>query len=541
MRVFSSTQGTSLPQQVDQKPKVGTDQNDKLAVNTAHTLKLKPATLSSTDLPPLVATLKASAGRNAVAFHFPGHKRGEAAPFALTDLIGPHPFFHDVTEIPELDMFFNPKGPLLDAKNLAADLFGAKETWFLVGGTSCGVQAAVMATCSPGDTIVLPRNAHVSATTGVIISGAIPKYIVPQRSLDWDIAAGITPSQVETAIKESKSEGRKLAAVFITSPTYNGICSDVTGISEICRSQGIPLIIDEAHGAHFKFHPEMPKTALEQGADISIQSTHKVLCSSQSSMLHISGDDKVDRERLHKCLHSLQTTSPNWLLLASLDSARHQLSTNPDTMFNKTVELAKEAKTMIGKVPGVLVLDLKDFADSPDLDPLRITIGVWRLGISGFQAKEVLDDELGIVPEFVSTNSITLAFSLGTTREHVERLVSGLESLSKRFFSETNEKTDNKIHTSFAKKLMPIDNPVMRLSPREAFFARKMKMKFDKDCVGEVCGEFVCPFPPGIPVLVPGEVITEEVLSYLQQIKRQGGFVIGTVDTKLDSIVVCEK
>ncbi|GER36152.1 arginine decarboxylase [Striga asiatica] len=454
------------------KPKVETDRNNNLAVKTTHAIKSKPAALSSIDLPPLVATLKASSERKAVAFHFPGHKRGEAAPSALTDLIGPHPFFHDVTEIPELDMFFSPKGPLLDAKNLAADLFGAKETWFLVGGTSCGVQAAVMATCSPDDTIVLPRNAHVSATTGVILSGAIPKYIVPQRSLDWDIAAGITPWQarffaVEIAIKESKMEGRKLAAVFVTSPTYNGICSDVAGISKICRSERIPLIIDEAHGAHFKFHPEMPKTALEQGADISIQSTHKVLCSlSQSSMLHISGDNKVDRERLHKCLHSLQMTSPNWLLLASLDSARHQLSANPDTIFDKTVELAKEAKTAIGKIPGVSILDIKDFADFPDLDPLRITIGVWRLGISGFQAKEVLDDELGIVPEFVSTNSVTLAFSLGTMSEHVERLVSGLKSLSKRFFSETNEKLDNKIHASFARKSMPIDSPVMRLSPR---------------------------------------------------------------------------
>lgn len=491
---------------------------------------------SPCELPPLVRALKASAERNAAAFHFPGHKRGEAAPSALTQLIGTNPFLHDVTEIPGLDSFFCPKGPLLEAKALAAHLFGAKETWFLVSGTSSGVQAAVMATCSPGDTIILPRNSHISATNGVVLSGALPKYIVPQHSPDWDIFAGIRPLQVETAIKESKLEGRKVGAVFITSPTYNGICSNLSQISEICHSQGIPLIVDEAHGAHFKFHPQMPKTALEQGADISIQSTHKVLCSfSQSSMLHLSGDT-VDRERLQKCVHSLQSTSPNWLLLASLDASRHQLSINPNTIFNEAVELANEAKILITAIPGISVLGLSDFAVFPDMDPLRITIGVWRLGLSGFEANKILDDELGVVPEAVSTSSITLAFSLGTTREHVGRLVSALNHLSKTYSTRYRGKD----------KLIPVagegiyDGAVVSLSPREAFFAMKTKKKVT-ECVGEVCGECICPYPPGIPVLVPGEVITEKALSYLLQIKGQGGNITGTADPLFHSVVVCNQ
>ncbi|KAI3447295.1 hypothetical protein Pfo_003960 [Paulownia fortunei] len=516
---------------------MGIEQNgNHLTEESTTIINLEPqAVKNSSDLPPLVSALKASAERNDVAFHFPGHKRGEAAPSALSELIGTKPFLHDVTELPELDRFSCPKGPLLEAKKLAAELFGAKETWFLVGGTSCGVQAAVMATCSPGDTIILPRNAHVSATTGVIFSGAVPKYIVPEHNADWDIAAGVTPSQVKSAIKESKMEGRKVAAVFVTSPTYNGICSNLSEISKICHSQGIPLIVDEAHGAHFKFHPEMPKTALDQGADISIQSTHKVLCSfSQSSMLHISGE-MIDRERLHKCLHSLQSTSPSWLLLASLDAARHQLSTNPNTIFNKAVKLANEAKILISKTPGISVLDLSTFTDFPAMDPLRITVGVWRLGLSGFQANEILDNDLGIIPELASTNSVTLAFSQGTTSEHVQRLVSGLKQLSATFSVLNYEKEK----VSVAQKA-PYDNPVMSLNPREAFFASKMKMKF-MECTGEVCGEFICPFPPGIPVLVPGEVITVKALDYLQQIKRHGGFIIGAADPLLDSVVVCKK
>ncbi|GFQ08495.1 arginine decarboxylase, partial [Phtheirospermum japonicum] len=300
--------------------------------------------------------------------------------------------------------------------------------------------------------------------------------------------------QVKTAIEESKTEGRKVGAVFITSPTYNGICSNINNISN---------------------------------------STHKVLCSfSQSSMLHISGE-MIDREKLHKCLHSLQTTSPNWLLLASLDSARHQLSTNPNNIFNKAVKLAKHAKTLIRKIPGVSVLDVADFADFPAMDPLRVTIGFWKLGLSGFQANEILDNDLGIVPELVSTNSVTLAFSLGTTRDHVTRLVSGLKHLSATYFS-----TEKKV--LFAGKAVPYDSPVMILSPREAFFASKVKMGFE-DCVGEICGEFICPYPPGIPVLVPGEMITERALDYLRQIKRHGGFIIGAADPMLESIVLCGK
>ncbi|XP_011077895.2 uncharacterized protein LOC105161781 [Sesamum indicum] len=482
-------------------------------------------------LPPLVRALKASAERKTVAFHFPGHKRGQAAPSPLAELIGTKPFLHDVTELPDLDRFFSPKGPLLEAKRLAAELFGAKETWFLVGGTSCGVQAAIMATCSPRDTIILPRNAHVSATTGVIFSGAMPKYIVPQYNSEWDIAAGITPSQVKSAIRESKASGRKVGAVFVTSPTYNGICSNLSEISKVCHSQGIPLIVDEAHGAHFKFHPEMPKTALDQGADISIQSTHKVLCSfSQTSMLHISGEN-IDRERLHKCLHALQSTSPSWLFLASLDAARHQLSTD-STAFNEAVNLANVAKILIRKIPGIYVLDLSAFPGFSSMDPLRVTIGVWQLGLSGFQANEILDNDLGIIPELVSTNSVTLAFSQGTTGEHVQRLVSGLKHLSGKF------STVNR-GNAVTEKARPYDDPIMSLNPREAFFASKTRMKF-KDCSGEVCGEFLCPYPPGIPVLVPGEVITEKALDYLQQIKSHGGFIIGAADPQLDYIVVCK-
>ncbi|KAL2253453.1 UNVERIFIED_CONTAM: WRKY transcription factor 72A [Sesamum indicum] len=225
------------------------------------------------------------------------------------------------------------------------------------------------------------------------------------------------------------------------------------------------------------------------------------------------------------------STSPSWHFLASMDAARHQLSTD-STAFNDVVKLANVAKILIRKIPGISVLDLSAFPGFSNMDPLRVTIGVWQLGLSGFQANEILDNDLGIIPELVSTNSMTLAFSQGTTGEHVQRLVSGLKHLSEKF-SAVN------CGNAVTGKARPYDVPVMSLNPREAFFASKTRMKF-KDCSGGVCGESLCPYPPGIPVLVPGEVITEKALDYLQQIKGHGGYIVGAADPQLDYIVVCK-
>ncbi|KAK1422320.1 hypothetical protein QVD17_25353 [Tagetes erecta] len=476
---------------------------------------------------PLVSALEASAKQKVASFHFPGHNRGQAAPSSLTRLIGIEPFHHDLPELPELDNLFAPEGPILDAQKQAAELFGAKETWFLVGGTTCGIQASILATCSPGDTLILPRNSHISAFSSMVLSGVIPKYMIPEYDFDWDIACGITPSQVENAISELDTEGRKASAVLITSPTYHGICSNLEKIAAICHSHNIPIIVDEAHGAHLGFHQHLPLSALSQGVDLSIQSTHKVLCSlTQSSMLHMSGKI-ISRERICQCLQTLQTTSPSYLLLASLDAARAHISENPETIFNKPVEIAMEAKSLIEKIPGISVFNCSTFG----LDPLRLTVGVWNLGISGFEADDILYEDYGVVSELTGTSSITFAINLGTCRDDILRLVSGLKHLSQTHNISTRNKerlNDVVINSSSG----------MSLSPREAFFASKKKVSFEES-VGKICGELVCPYPPGIPLLIPGEVITEEALSYLVEVKNNGGFVSGAADSSLSSIVVC--
>lgn len=485
-------------------------------------------------LPPLVGALKASAEKNAASFHFPGHNRGRAAPSSLTQLIGLRPFIHDLPELPELDNLFSPEGPILEAQMQAAKLFGSSETWFLVGGTTCGIQAAIMATCSPGEHIVLPRNSHISAISAMVLSGAIPKYIMPGYDCKWDIAGGVTPLQVGKAIKELEMDGKKPAAVFITSPTYHGICSNLSEISQLCHAYGIPVIVDEAHGAHLGFHPQMPHSALKQGADLVVQSTHKVLCSlTQSSMLHMSGNI-VDRDRICRCLQTLQSTSPSYLLLASLDAARAQLAENPGTVFNKALELAIEASTLIKKIPGISVLDLASFNEFPAIDPLRLTLGFWSLGLSGYEADDILDRDHGVISELVGTQSITFAINLGTCREHNQRLVSGLKKLpTSSLHSKTTEKrVESREHA-------PFNDICISLNPRDAFFANKRSVSV-RESLGKVCGELICPYPPGIPVMIPGEIITERALNYLLDVRRKGAVVTGASDSHLSSIVICD-
>ncbi|KAJ7969464.1 arginine decarboxylase-like [Quillaja saponaria] len=484
-------------------------------------------------LPPLVAALKATAEENVASFHFPGHNRGHAAPSSLTQLIGSRPYIYDIPEIPQLENLFSPNSPIFEAQKEAAKLFGSSDTWFLIGGTTCGIQAAIMATCSPGDILILPRNSHLSAISAMVLSGALPKYILPEYNFDWDIAGGVAPSQVENAMKELEKEGRKAAAVFVTSPTYHGLCSDLSEISQLCHSHKVPLIVDEAHGAHLGFHPKLPDSALQQGADLVVQSTHKVLSSlTQSSMLHMSGNI-VDRERICRCLQMLQSTSPSYLLLASLDAARAQISENPDTVFNEAMDLAYDAKFLIENVPGISVLKSLSFRNCPGSDPLRLTIGFWQLGLSGYAADEILYRDYGILSELVGNRSITYAINLGTCRDHMQRLVLGIKHLAATYASISQAEAREKLIVS-----APFADNKMCMIPRDAFFASKRRVSI-AESLGEISGELICLYPPGIPVLIPGEVVTEKALDYILHARSNGALITGASDPLLTSMIVC--
>jgi arginine decarboxylase len=470
--------------------------------------------LSQAETPLLTALWKCTQ-ENHAPFYTPGHKRGMGISQKLVDAFGQKVFAADLAELTELDNLFAPEGVIAKAQQLAAEAFGAARTWFLVNGSTCGIEAAILATCGTGDKIILPRNIHSSAIAGLILSGAMPIFVNPEYDPILDIAHSITPETVAAALQKHPDA----KAVLMVYPTYYGVCGDVKAIANITHSYNIPLLVDEAHGAHFAFHPEFPMPALTAGADICVQSIHKTLgAMTQASMLHLQGN-RVNCDRITKALQLLQSTSPSYILMASLDAARSQVSLHGKELLSQTLNLADKACKSISEIPGLSILDVSE------------------LGLTGFQADEILETEFGIRSEFASPQHVTFIISLGNTSSDIENLVQGLIKLAQRyednylFPKHQEEKCVNIFDNNFN-----IANE-SAMSPREAFFAATETLEFDKSC-DRICAEIICPYPPGIPVLMPGEIITEDAIIYLQKIKASGGFMTGCSDANLQTLKV---
>ncbi len=477
---------------------------------------------------PLLAALIKLAQRSDAAFHTPGHRRGQGVSPAWATLVG-GALRGDLPELPELDNLFAPEGVIQSAQTLAAQAFGSDRTWFLANGSTSGIIAAIAATCGPGDRIALPRNVHQSAIAGLITTGAIPVFMAPDLDPGWGIAHGVAPATVAQTLAHAPD----IKAVLVLHPTYYGVCSDLAAIAAICHDHGIPLVVDEAHGAHFAFHPDLPPTALAAGADVTVQSTHKTLPAlTQAAMLHLQGD-RVDPQRLSKALTLVQSTSPNYLLLASLDAARWQLATTGEALLTQALDLADGARSHLATIPGLRVLQPQDLGTpgATWLDRTRLTVDVAALGLDGFTVDERLRTEFGIVAELPTLQHLTFIITHGNTPTDLERLVQGFNTLA----------TSIPGTASTAQPALPDAVPVATLacSPREAFFAPTVTLPWAA-ALHRISGELICPYPPGIPVLLPGEVISEAAIAYLHQILAHGGIVTGCTDPTLNHLVVLQ-
>jgi arginine decarboxylase len=472
---------------------------------------------------PLLDQLHRCATRSQAAFFAPGHKRGQGISDRLRFLMGDRPFQADLPELPELDNLFAPTGVIQAAQQLAAEAFGAGRTWFLANGSTCGIEAAILATCQPGDAVLLPRNSHQSAVAALILAGAIPVFLDPAYDSDWGIAGGVTADQVAAALAEHPA----IAAVLLVSPTYHGVCSNLAAIAPIVQSRGIPLIVDEAHGGHFAFHPAFPTAALRAGADLVIQSTHKVLGAfTQASMLHQSQASLAAApawgDRLDAALQLVQSTSPNYLLLASLDAARHQMATQGQRLLEQALTLAVTAQAGIRARPPLALLGDRPFHENSGFaaqDPTRLTVRVAELGITGFEADEILHGQ-GVTAELPELTHLTFLLTFGNTPGDIQRLLAGLDRLCH---------VAPALPLPVAQTIAPPPAlPPLLCSPREAFFAPSITLPL-RTSLGQVSTRIVCPYPPGIPVLVPGEGITSEAIALLEAVLTAGGQVTGLV------------
>ncbi|MBD2183185.1 aminotransferase class I/II-fold pyridoxal phosphate-dependent enzyme [Aerosakkonema funiforme] len=478
---------------------------------------------------PLLDALRSYINNPHAGFYTPGHKRGEGISQSLAELLGTRVFRSDLTELPGLDNLSAPEDTIQEAQALAAEAFGSEKTWFLINGSTAGVIAAILATCSTGDKIILPRNVHSSAIAGLILSGAIPIFVNPEYDSILDIAYSITPQAVAAAL--AKHPDAK--AVVMVYPTYDGVCGDVEAIAHLAHQYNIPLLVDEAHGPHFTFHPELPISALSAGADLTVQSTHKVLSAlTQASMLHLQGN-RIDRDRLTKALQLVQSTSPSYLLLASLDAARQQMALYGKELMAETLRLADEARNQISQISGLSILKTAHTPGFVNLDRTRLTVTVSNLGLTGFAADEIFAQH-GVLAEFPSMEHLTFIISLGNKQADIVQLVQAFATLAKQYKAPSLRMSQPRVR-NLAQIYNCYEMPL--ISPREAFFAATETLPIET-ISQRISAELVCPYPPGIPLLMPGELITPVTLEYLLNIQAMGGKISGCTDPTLRTLKV---
>jgi arginine decarboxylase len=447
---------------------------------------------------PLIDAIKTVSRQSLAIFYVPGHKRGEGMSTQLKNWLGEAVFRADLPELPEFGSLFPPQGIVGEAQKLAAEAFRAEQTWFLANGSTSGIVAAILATCGQGDKIILSRNVHKSAISGLVLSGAVPIFVTPE--CDRNLATSISPNTLQAALKEHPDA----KAVMVVYPTYHGICGDLAAIASLVHQYNIPLLVDEAHGAHFAFHPNLPSSALSLGADITVQSTHKTLgAMTQASMLHLQGD-RISPDRITNALRLVQSTSPNHILLASLDAARHQMATQGEELLENALNLAEEVRDRLAKIPDLVIFE----PTHATLDRTRIAIDATQLGLSGFAADEILYNGLGVTAELPELQYVTFVLTFGNTKEDGDRLVAAYQILE-----QNHRQAPISSHSPHSPHF-----PIPPISPREAYFAPTETVDFE-DASDRISAELVCPYPPGIPLLMPGEVISPAILDRLQQLR----------------------
>ncbi|ACL74543.1 aminotransferase class I/II-fold pyridoxal phosphate-dependent enzyme [Ruminiclostridium cellulolyticum] len=465
---------------------------------------------------PIYNYLRKYAKEDINVFHMPGHKLSRGIPRELSDDV----LKLDVTEIDGTDNLHYPEGIIKEAQELAARAFGADRTFFLVNGSTCGIQAAIMSVCTRGQKIIIGRDSHKSVVSGLILSGAKPIFVYPEYNSKFGIHEGITAQSIENAL----SMNPDAAAVLITRPNYYGICSDIKNIADTVHSYGKPLIVDEAHGAHLSFSPLLPPSANQYNADVVIQSAHKTLPAvTQGAYLHLNGP-LIDIDKILFNLAMLQTSSPSYIVMTYLDIARELMQTEGIQRLKYLLDEINIFNGRVSEIGGYKVLSGKYLGINTIQDPTRLVLNVSRLGISGFQAEATLRAELSTQVEMADYENIVLITTIADKRRSFERLYESLSKLAQiPFDKDCIQQMEKK--REFGEIQKPSDGFSV-LSPYEAYAAQKEQKEL-KSCLGRICAGVITPYPPGIPILYPGEIIDGEKISYIEYIIDLGGTVNG--------------
>ena len=471
---------------------------------------------------PIYEALEAFRKKRVVPFDVPGHKRGRGNP-ELRELLGEKCVNLDVNSMKPLDNLCHPVSVIRDAEQLAAEAFGAAHAFFMVGGTTSSVQSMVLSSTKAGDKIILPRNVHKSVINALVLNGAIPVYINPEVDSKMGISLGMELSEVEKAVKANPDA----KAVLVNNPTYYGICSDLRSIVKLAHAHNMLCLVDEAHGTHFYFGPNMPVNAMAAGADMASVSMHKSGGSLTQSSLLLTGPN-VNWEYVSQIINLTQTTSASYLLLSSLDISRRNLYMRGETSFAKVAEMAEYAREEINSIGGYYAYgqELKNCSSIYDFDVTKLSVYTRDIGLAGIEVYDLLRDEYDIQIEFGDIANILAYVSIGDRIQDIERLVGALADI-KRLYSRDPSKMLNTEYIA----------PQVVVSPQDAFYAKDESLPI-RETAGRICSEFVMCYPPGIPILAPGEVITKEIIEYIIYAKEKGCSMQGPEDPEVNNINV---
>ena len=461
-----------------------------------------------------------------VPFDVPGHKRGRGNP-ELSELLGDRCVNIDVNSMKPLDNLCHPVSVIKAAEELAAEAFGSAHAFLMVGGTTSAVQSMALACCKKGDKIIMPRNVHRSIINALVLCGARPVYVNPDVDRHLGISLGMKVEQVEQAIRDNPDA----VAVFVNNPTYYGICSDLRTIVEAAHSHGMKVLVDEAHGTHFYFGESFPVTAMAAGADMASVSMHKSGGSLTQSSLLLVGKD-MHPGYVRQIINLTQTTSASYLLLASLDISRRNLALRGREAFAKVAELAEYAREEINRIGGYYAFgdELVNRDSVYAFDPTKLSVHTLDIGLAGIEVYDILRDEYDIQIEFGDLGNMLAYLSIGDRKQEVERLVSALADIKRRY---QKDKTG-----MLSQEYIP---PRVVMTPQESFYAPKEQLPI-QEAEGRICSEFVMCYPPGIPILAPGEEITDEIIEYILYAKEKGCSMTGPEDEKIEKLnVVTEK
>lgn len=463
---------------------------------------------------PIYEALEKFRKKRVVPFDVPGHKRGRGNP-ELVELLGEKCVGLDVNSMKPLDNLCHPVSVIREAEELAADAFMAEHAFLMIGGTTSAVQSMIMSVCKAGDKIILPRNVHKSVINALVICGAVPVYVEPQVNDRIGIALAMEIEPLEHTIKANPDA----VAVLVNNPTYYGICSDLKGIVELAHSHGIQVLADEAHGTHLYFGENLPLSAMAAGADYAAVSMHKSGGSLTQSSLLLTNNG-VNADYVRQIINLTQTTSASYLLLSSLDISRRNLALRGKESFAKVIRMAEYARSEINAIGGYYAYskELVNGSSIFDYDVTKLSIHTQGIGLTGIEVYDLLRDEYDIQIEFGDIGNILAYISIGDRNRDIERLVGALADIKRLY-----ERDGSDLVTGEYIK------PQVEMSPQKAFYSKKISLPIE-ETEGAVCGEFVMCYPPGIPILAPGEKISRQIIDYILYAGEKGCSLQGTED-----------